>query len=96
MIWSWYRVIWRKKSTQENPSFTRGCFKSIFKVDLDKKYPTFTVPIGNGKKTGEIKYNPKAPLLEYHQNTLNICWFSSLASAFTETLGNNSTRDIAM
>ena len=26
----------KKNSIQENLSFTRGCFKSIFKVDLDK------------------------------------------------------------
>ena len=63
---------------EENFSTTEPQFyKSLFQTNIEGKYvityPIFTVPIGNGKETGEIEYDLQAPLVEYHQNTSNTC-----------------------
>ena len=48
------------------------------------------------KNTGEIEYNLKALLLEYHWNSSNMFCFTSLASEFTASGENISARDIEM
>ena len=48
----------------------------------DNTFKTFQVPIGNAKCVESFKCQDGAPILKYWQKTLNICCFSSLASAF--------------
>ena len=50
---------------------------------MEKRYPTLPVPIGNAKETGEMKFQPLAPKLEYKQKASNSYCFSSLASSLT-------------
>ena len=50
---------------------------------MDQKYSTFPGPIGNAKETGDIEYNIKYLLVEYHHNTSNSFLFSNLAYALT-------------
>ena len=45
---------------------------------------------------GKIKFHSKAPMLKYRQNSLNICCFSSLASAFDINNQTNAANAIAM
>ena len=59
----------------------------MFQINIEgqygSKYTTFPVTIGNSKEKGEVKYDPKCPLVEYHQKYSNSCYFSSSASALT-------------
>ena len=73
--------IEEKVSTIE-PQFYKKLFQSNIKGQSGSKYPTFPITIINARGTGEIEYNPKATLVEYHKNALNGCCFSSLASSF--------------
>ena len=57
-------------------------FQSNIEGQYGSKYTTFPVPIGNAKETGEIEYDPKAPLVEYHQNYSTSCYFSSVVYEF--------------
>ena len=65
------------------PQFYKRLFQSNIQGQARAKYPTFTFSIENAKETDEVEYNYKAPIVEYHQNSSNSCYFSSLASAFT-------------
>ena len=74
--------------TQENfstgePQFFKRPFQSNIGGQDGIKYPTFSVSIGIAKEVGEVEYNPKPPLMEYHQNDSNSCCFISLESWFT-------------
>ena len=69
-------------STRE-PQFYKSLFQSNIKDQDGLKYSTLTATIVNTKDKGEISYNYKAPLVEYHKNYSNSCCFCSLASEFT-------------
>ena len=60
-------------------------FKRLSKCNIDgqsrRRIPTFPVPIGNSKETGEIQFHNFDPTLEYQQDSSNSCFFSSLDSA---------------
>ena len=59
-------------------------------------YPIFTVPIRNAKETGEIEYDLQAPIVAYHQNASNNCYFISLAYVFTASGEINAASKIAL
>ena len=80
LVWSWYQVGWRKFQYKRKRIFQRN-----ISGRAELTYPTFPVPIGNAKHTGEIWYNIKAPLVAYHQNGSNSWYFSSLEYAFTDS-----------
>ena len=63
------------------PYFYRKIIK-MFRGDDTKTYQLFALPIGNSKITNEMQFHPAAPVIKYHQNSSNICCFSSLASVF--------------
>ena len=94
LVWYWYWVGWSKFQYRE-PQFYNRLFQRNTEVQYESKYPTFIVPIGNKKETYEIEYDPKSPLVEYHQNNSDSCCFSSLESVFTASGENNTARDIA-
>ena len=56
--------------------------------DTKHDYQKFGVPIGNTKMTKQLQLRTEVPLIKYHQNSSNICCFSSLASAFNG-IGDN-------
>ena len=63
-----------------------GSYEKILQSHDDKKdyitFKTFQVPIGNAKSVKSFKFQNDASILNYCQKILNICCFSSLASAF--------------
>ena len=48
-------------------------FKRLSKCNIDgqsrRRIPTFPVPIGNSKETGEIQFHNFDPTLEYQQDS---------------------------
>ena len=53
----------------------------------------FVVSIGNAKNVEVMKLNVDAPMLQYRQNTLNCCCFSTLVSDF-ESINQNKDENI--
>ena len=68
-------------STRE-PDFYKKLFQSHDNRQDKDTFKTFQVPIGNAKVVKSFMFHKDAPILSYCQKTLNICCFSSLASAF--------------
>ena len=62
--------------------FYKTLYQKRVRGNDTKTYQLFAVPIGNAKKTYEIKFHPEEPVIKYHQKLSNICCLSSLASAF--------------
>ena len=56
----------------------------------------FEVPIRNIKCMEEMKFHSKEPILKYRKNSLKICCFSSLASAFDSINQTKNANTIAM
>ena len=71
------------KFNRREPQFYKRPFQINIEVQSGPKYPALTVLIGNAKLAGEIEYDPKSPLVEYHNNDSNSCCFISVASEFT-------------
>ena len=82
-------------STRE-PQFHKRLFQRNIEGQAGSKYPIFPVPIGNVKKTSEVEYKPKAPLIEYCENISNNSCFISLPSVLTGAGENKSARAVAM
>ena len=66
--WFDFNIGW----VEENVSTIESQFyKRLFKINIEGrsgyKYPTFPVPVVNAKEIGEIEYEPKVPLVKYHQ-----------------------------
>ena len=55
----------------------------------------FLVPIGNTKNVEEVRFSIDAPMLKYRHNTLNSCYFSSLASSFDSINQIKDANDIS-
>ena len=51
-------------------------------VGITYNYQKFGVPIDIAKMNKKVRFRTEAPLIQYHQNLLNSCCLSSLASAF--------------
>ena len=64
-------------------------YQNKFRGDNTQKCQKFGVSIGNAKMTKKVQLHPEAPLIQYHQKSLNSCFLSSLASAF-QCIGDNS------
>ena len=62
-------------------------YKKLFQIHDDTQdtntFKTFQVSIGNSKCVEIFKYHNDVPMIKYCQKLLNICYFSSLASAFS-------------
>ena len=63
-----------KFSTRE-PDFYKNCFQSHGDTHNTNTLEIFQVPIGNSKCVENFKFHNDAPMLNYHQNVLNICCF---------------------
>ena len=68
--------------SSREPDFYKKLFQSHDDMQDDYTLKKFQVPIGNAKILESFKFQNYAPILKYCQKTLNICCFSSLASAF--------------
>ena len=59
-------------------------------------FKSFQVPIGKEKCVELFKFRIYSPILKYCLKSLNICCFSSLASAFAGINNNNAGNAISM
>ena len=64
------------------PDLYKKLFQNHDNEQETDTFRTFQVPIGNAKVVKSFVFHKDAPILSYCQKTLNICCFSSLASAF--------------
>ena len=82
-------------STRE-PDFHKKPFQSYDYTQDKITFKRFQVPIGNSKCVETFKFHNDASILKYCQKSLNICCFSSLASAFVSILKTKSANDISL
>ena len=70
------------------PYFYKKLHQTKFRGDKTQNYQKFGVPIGNAKTTKKVQFHPEAPLIQYHQNSSNICCLITLALNF-HCIGDN-------
>ena len=65
------------------PYFYRKMYKTKFRGDDSKIYQIFGVPIGNVKITRKVQFHPASPVIKFHQNTSNSCFWVVWHQTFT-------------
>ena len=88
---------WIKENySTSGPDFYRNIFQKNDKTQDTNTFEMFKVPIGNSKCVKKIKFHSKAPMIKYHQESLDSFCFSSLTSDFTIINQTRASNDIAM
>ena len=82
-------------STHE-PDFYEKLFQSHENKQDTNTFKFFQVPIENAKCVESFKFQNHSPILKYCKQSLNICCFVSLASAFASINHNKADNAISL
>ena len=70
------------------PDFYKKLYDTKFRGDTTHNYQKFGLPIGNSRMNQQVTFHTEAPLMKYHQKSLNSFCLISLELAF-HCIGDN-------